>query len=123
MKYEEAYYYFAVFLGRVMQRTASWDMGSGWEVFWAEKRHGKTDGWDAFSKFSLAMVEEKRNLMKHNGIEGACSLCGDYCFIEELAFLDPPVCLECLGRILRENKRLSEELLRTLKPYLLKRNS
>ena len=57
MEYEEAYYYFAVFLGKRMRRTANYEEGfGGWEVFWSEAEDGKTEGFNAFEGYELEMA-------------------------------------------------------------------
>ncbi|RLF10443.1 MAG: hypothetical protein DRJ69_03105 [Thermoprotei archaeon] len=52
MEYEEAYYYFAIFLGKKMKHIADYDEGmGGWEVFWSEAEDGKTEGFNAFEEW------------------------------------------------------------------------
>ena len=53
MKYEEAYYYFAVVLGKKMNRTANYLEGTCWEAFWSEAGDGKTEGFNAFESYKL----------------------------------------------------------------------
>ena len=54
MEYEEAYYYFAVFLGKRMKHTADYEEGfGGWEVFFSEAEEGKTEGFDTFQSYQL----------------------------------------------------------------------
>jgi len=56
MEYEEAYYYFAVFLGKKMKHIANYEEGLGWEVFWSEVEDGKTEGFNAFEGYELEMA-------------------------------------------------------------------
>jgi hypothetical protein len=60
MKYEEAYYYFAVFLGKEMKHIANYEEGFGvWEVFWSNAKYGKTEGFSTCSDYALGIALKK----------------------------------------------------------------
>jgi len=86
MEWEEAYYYFAVFLKLKKKQYADYDEGTVWEAFWSGTEIGKTNNDYIFDIYPLHMELRKR-LNTDNYRELKCPKCGG-----ELKFIPPSDC-------------------------------
>lgn len=59
MEWEEAYYYFAVFLGLKKKQFANYDEGLCWEAFWSETEEGKTTNDYIFETYDFGVALRK----------------------------------------------------------------
>ena len=88
MEFEEAYYYFTVFLGLKKKQFANYDEGTEWEAFWSETEEGKTHNDYVFDSYPLYLELRKQpDIEDYMPEELKCPKCGG-----ELRFIPPSDC-------------------------------